>query len=82
MAVEDGAALAEILSKIDTKEQIPIATTLFEKERIKRTSQMQQASAVNGKLLHFADGPEQEARDAAMRPEVEGTVFGEPESME
>jgi salicylate hydroxylase len=75
MAVEDGAALAEILSKIDNKDQIPTAMKVFEKERIQRTSQMHQASLINGKLWHFTDGPEQEARDAAMRPEVEGRPF-------
>ena len=36
---------------------------------------MQQASQVNGTLWHFADGPEQKARDEAMRPEVEGRQF-------
>jgi salicylate hydroxylase len=75
MAVEDGAALAEILGKISLREQMPAALKVFQKERIKRTSQMQQASLINGKLWHFADGPEQEARDAAMRPECEGLSF-------
>jgi salicylate hydroxylase len=36
---------------------------------------MQQASLINGMLWHFPDGPIQEARDAAMRPEVEGRQF-------
>jgi salicylate hydroxylase len=75
MAVEDGAALAEVVSKITSKDQIPAALSLFERERIKRTSQMQQASLINGKLWHFADGPEQEARDLAMRPECDGRSF-------
>jgi salicylate hydroxylase len=75
MAVEDGAGLAEILSKISSRDQISTAMKVFEKERIKRTSQMLQASAINGKLWHFKDGPEQEARDTAMRPEVEGRPF-------
>ncbi|KAF2436269.1 FAD/NAD(P)-binding domain-containing protein [Tothia fuscella] len=77
MAVEDGAALAAVLSKITCKDEIPTALKVFEKERIQRTSQMQQASAINGKLWHFADGPEQEARDASMRPECEGRSFSE-----
>jgi salicylate hydroxylase len=38
---------------------------------------MQEASLVNGLLWHFDDGPEQEARDEAMRPEVEGKQFAE-----
>ncbi|KAF2729514.1 FAD/NAD(P)-binding domain-containing protein [Polyplosphaeria fusca] len=72
MAVEDGAALAEVLSNVETREQVHSALRVFEKTRILRTGQMQEASLVNGKLLHFADGPEQRARDASMRPEVEG----------
>jgi len=77
MAVEDGAALAELLSNIQSKDQIQAAMRIFEKERLVRTSQMQQASAINGKLWHFADGPEQQARDEAMRSEVEGRWYSE-----
>jgi salicylate hydroxylase len=72
MAVEDGAALAEILSVVDSPSQILNALKVFERVRILRTGQMQEASLVNGKLWHFADGVEQRARDAAMKPEVEG----------
>ena len=75
MAVEDGAALGEVLSLIDSVDQLPLALQIFQKERHLRTSQMQEASLLNGKLLHFADGPEQCARDEAMRPEVEGKHF-------
>ncbi len=77
MAVEDGAALAELLSLIESKEQIPDALRIFEAERMKRSGGMQSASLVNGKLWHFADGPQQEARDAGMRAEVEGKPFVE-----
>ena len=72
MAVEDGAALAEILSLIDSREELRSALEVFERRRILRTAQMQEASLVNGKLWHFADGPEQQARDAAMQPGVQG----------
>lgn len=75
MAVEDGAALGEVLSLIERRSQIPLALEVFEQVRIKRSYQMQEASLLNGKLWHFADGPEQRARDAAMRPEVEGKHF-------
>jgi salicylate hydroxylase len=75
MAVEDGAALAELLSLIQSKKQIPDAFRLFEKERMKRSGGMQSASLVNGKLWHFPDGPEQQARDRGMRAEVEGKHF-------
>jgi salicylate hydroxylase len=75
MAVEDGAALSTVLNFISNKSSIPFALKVFEKERLKRTSQMQQASMANGTLWHFPDGPEQKARDEAMRPEVEGKRF-------
>lgn len=72
MAVEDGAALAEILSLIESPTELRPALEVFQRQRILRTAQMQEASLVNGKLWHFADGPEQEARDAAMRPGLLG----------
>ncbi|KAI5207273.1 hypothetical protein E4T38_03374 [Aureobasidium subglaciale] len=75
MAVEDGAALGEILSIVEHKSQIHSALSVFERVRMQRTSQMQEASLLNGKIWHFADGPEQRARDASMRAEVEGKQF-------
>ena len=75
IAVEDGAALAQALSMIDTPDQLQDALRVFEAERIKRSSQMQEASLRNGRIWHFPDGREQEARDKAMRPEVEGRHF-------
>lgn len=75
MAVEDGAALAEALSLISSKDQVPDALRVFEKERMSRSYGMQTASLVNGKLWHFPDGAEQQARDRGMRAEVEGKYF-------
>jgi salicylate hydroxylase len=75
MAVEDGAALATVLSLVDTADEIPKALKVFEAVRTSRSGQMQAASLLNGKLWHFADGPEQVLRDESMRPEVEGRSF-------
>lgn len=75
MAVEDAAALAESLEHVLCPEDLGKALSIFETVRVKRSSQMQEASLVNGKIWHFEDGPEQQARDAAMRPEVEGRHF-------
>ncbi|CAI7564177.1 unnamed protein product [Penicillium glandicola] len=75
MAVEDGAALARSLSKIQNAADIPKALGIFEKVRIERAGMMQEASLLNGKLWHFADGPVQEARDVAMKPETQGLPF-------
>ena len=78
MAVEDGAALAEVLSLIRFPSELRSALKVFERQRILRTGQMQEASLVNGKLWHFADGPEQEARDAAMKSQMERGGFETP----
>ena len=75
MAVEDGAALAESLSNVTAVENLKSTLKIFESVRIKRTSQMQHASLINGMLWHYPDGEIQEARDAAMLPEVEGREF-------
>lgn len=75
MAVEDGAALAVALSKITSPKELKFALRVFENERVRRSSMMQEASMVNSMIWHFKDGPIQEARDAAMRPEVEGRHF-------
>jgi salicylate hydroxylase len=75
MAVEDGAALAESLEHVFSQTDLAEALNIFETVRVKRSGQMQEASLVNGKIWHFPDGAEQEARDAAMKPEVEGRHF-------
>ncbi|KAH7083976.1 hypothetical protein FB567DRAFT_530353 [Paraphoma chrysanthemicola] len=75
MAVEDGAALAVALNEIDSIEGLPSVLQAFERERIKRSSDMQNASRVNGVIWHFSDGAEQRARDAAMAAEVAGETF-------
>ncbi|KAB5523029.1 hypothetical protein GE09DRAFT_1065478 [Coniochaeta sp. 2T2.1] len=77
MAVEDGAALAEALAHASSQADVPRALAVFDRVRRKRAGQMQEASLVNGKIWHFDDGPEQAARDEAMRPEVEGRFFAE-----
>ena len=58
-----------------SKDEVRDALRVWEAVRIERSSQMQYASQLNGKLWHFADGPEQKARDAGMRPEVEGQHY-------
>jgi salicylate hydroxylase len=72
MAVEDAAALAEALDHAADSSDIPAVLRVWESVRITRSSQMQEASLINGKLWHYRDGREQKARDEAMRPEIEG----------
>ena len=75
MAVEDGAALATVLNLIHERSSLPFALAVFERERVRRTRGMQEASLINGILWHYKDGIEQEARDAAMSAETEGRNF-------
>ena len=79
MAVEDAAAFAAALSHVNSESNpqysLSRAMGVFESVRTKRSNQMQQASLINGKLWHLRDGPEQHARDEAMRPEVIGEKF-------
>lgn len=75
MAVEDGAALAIALNHISSLDEMPFALRVFEKERIKRSGAMMDASSINGLIWHFPDGPEQRARDASMAAEVAGLPF-------
>lgn len=73
--MEDGVAIARCLRKVSTKNKIYLALSIFEKVRIRRASQMQEASLLNSKIWHFPDGPIQRARDQAMRPEIEDLPF-------
>jgi salicylate hydroxylase len=75
MAVEDGVALARALGNISSKTDIAQALEVFEEVRAGRTRMMQGASLLNGQLWHFPDGPLQQARDEAMRPETQGIPF-------
>ncbi|VUC37392.1 unnamed protein product [Clonostachys rosea] len=63
MAVDDGAALAVVLNKIRSEDELKFAIDVF------------QASMVNAMIWQFADGPEQRARDEAMRLEVGDRLF-------
>lgn len=75
MAVEDAATLAACLKAFPRRETLRTALDLYEKLRIPRAKSIQEASVLHGYTLHYPDGPLQEARDAAMRPEVDGEHF-------
>jgi salicylate hydroxylase len=64
-AIEDGAALAACLSRYGAA-RIPEALAFYERVRLPRASRLQAMSAENKRRFHLPDGPEQEARDAAM----------------
>lgn len=74
LAVEDGAALAEAIHLASSRKDLARVLRIWDEARVQRGTQMQEASSVNGVLWHFDDGPEQMARDAAMKWEVEEGV--------
>jgi salicylate hydroxylase len=63
-AIEDGAALAALLSSMT--DDVPAALRRYEALRKPRATRLQEASAANRVRFHLPDGPEQETRDAAM----------------
>ena len=67
MSIEDGAALAECLGRVQDLKDIPRYLAVFERLRKPRCERIQQCSRLNGDMWHFPDGPEQEARDRALR---------------
>jgi len=65
-AIEDAAVLATCLADADRRD-LPGALTRYETIRRGRATRVQQMSRANGERFHLPDGPDQLARDAAMR---------------
>ena len=63
-AIEDGAAVASLLKAMP--DDVPGALRCYEEVRKPRATRLQEASAANRIRFHLPDGPEQQARDAAM----------------
>lgn len=63
MAIEDAASLANLLSGISCKEEVPNAIRAFENTRIRRKIKVQELSLHNLHLYHLEDGEEQRMRD-------------------
>ena len=77
MAVEDSAALAECLSFTELGVmQIHEALSVFEANRMRRTNAVRQASLDAAMVLHLPDGPEQVARDVALKSKGSGRMTG------
>lgn len=75
-AMEDGAFLAKCIGAVvQGNLTLPEAINLYEQERMPKASMKQQVSFLNGAIWHLPDGPKQQARDAAMAPELEGKYF-------
>jgi salicylate hydroxylase len=88
-SMEDGAFLAKCIAKV-VQGKLPLdeAVRIYEKERMPKAYAKQQVSFLNGAIWQLPDGPEQEARDNAMKPELEGrytvrssNLYGDPQTV-
>ena len=75
-AMEDGAFLAKTIGEaIKGNMTISEAVKLYEQERMPKAYAKQQISFLNGMIWQLPDGPEQQARDKAMSPELTGEQY-------
>lgn len=75
-SMEDGAFLAKCVEGVvQGKLSLREAVGIYEAERMPKAYAKQQVSFLNGAIWQLPDGPLQEARDAAMAPELEGKYF-------
>jgi salicylate hydroxylase len=63
MTVEDGATLAECLSRAETADQIPKAMRVYEAVRKPRAEKLKNISEASGIEKHYPDGENQRKRD-------------------
>ena len=75
-SMEDGAFLAKTVGEVvKGNMSMAEAVELYEKERMPKADFKQQVSFINGAIWQLPDGPEQQARDAAMLPELNRQPF-------
>lgn len=88
-SMEDGAFLARCIAEVvQGKISVRQAIQIYETERMPKVFAKQQVSFLNGAIWMLPDGPTQEARDAAMAPELEGkylvrssNLYGDPQTV-
>lgn len=71
MAIEDAAVLGRLLSHVSRPSQVAPLLHAYESLRLPRTAATQVSSRLNQHIFHLPDGPEQVARDQAMRVAME-----------
>ncbi len=71
MSIEDGAALAECLDRVQNISDIPNLLQAFQAIRKPRCEEIALVAQANGDLWHVADGPDQVQRDCEMRQEMD-----------
>jgi salicylate hydroxylase len=67
MAIEDGAVLGNLLSRLSHISQLRPLLNAYQDLRLPRTAAIQESSRLNQYIFHLPDGPEQRARDESMR---------------
>lgn len=67
MAIEDGAVLGNLLSRISRISQLGPLLQAYQDLRLPRTAAVQESSRLNQRIFHLPDGPEQRERDENMR---------------
>jgi len=67
MAIEDGAVLGNLLSRVSRISQLKPLLKAYQDLRFSRTTEAQRSSRLNQHIFHLPDGPEQRERDADMR---------------
>lgn len=88
-SMEDGAFLGRCMKEVvDGKIRLDEAVRIYEEERMPKAYEKQQVSFLNGAIWHLPDGPEQEARDQVMAPELQGkyyvrssNLYGDPQTV-
>ena len=65
-AMEDGVALAAVLSNLGSPATVPEALRAYESVRRPRVRRVQRMASDNKTRLHLPDGPAQQARDAEL----------------
>lgn len=78
MAVEDGATMAECLSRAQTADQIPKAMQVYERIRKPRAEKLKNLSEASGIDKHYPDGESQRQRDEQMRQSMNTTLAKVP----
>ena len=67
MGIEDAGALSTFLGKMGEKSQLPEMIRLYEDIRKPRALELRRLSTAFKELYTLLDGPEQQARDDALR---------------
>ncbi|KAI0249405.1 FAD/NAD-P-binding domain-containing protein [Lactifluus subvellereus] len=78
IAVEDAAVLGALFSYVSSFAQVPALLQAYQDLRLPRATATQESSRLNQKIFHLYDGPEQRARDEAMRAAMAAEIERKP----